>query len=682
MRHLFSAFVLLSFALVMLGSSGLVWGQNSTSVESQTKRTCSAQEKLIVNNKEAIASDASDVLVVVVHGLLGPNAKRPFSGDEPSNTEKLWRTVEAIFPNANILKPDLSENLNIYSSANPNVIVDELIDKIDKEWAKGKAEKIVLVGYSAGGLLIRDVFTTAWGFDADGKPKSKPDMKWAKKIDRIISIGGIVRGWELRTTAPSLMRFLAPIYTVAIRGYYLLHDEKDLFISQLRSGSPYVIEARLRFHDLLQHLCSTENGEHLPLLASVNGNTDGIASIQDSVELGQIDMTFHVALPMTTHEESVETAVDHLAEESSLCSDEHGHYADQSMTENQLKAMRASKLLCVLRGSGQQIKRLSLRTDDLDDYFDDLDLPTDVRGPGVAENVQHVVFVLHGIRDTGNWTKRLAARIREFSKEEGEATAIVRAPTPSYGFFSLWDFVRPYGREQATDWFRQRYADLRTIYPNAKISFVGHSNGTFLALDAMKSSKAFKFKHIVLAGSMARTDYPWAEFEDRFEAALNFVATNDWVVALLPGAFESITWGKFKTVGGAGHNGFVDEAGNGQCSNREIVPVTDTVLNVCYVEGAHGAALAEYYWDDIANFIVDGLGSSEEIQNNIAPTKRDFCTKILIPLTIILSFFFILFASLFLITWLLRKIDTTFERFMVGGAVVLTILGYNVLLYF
>ena len=87
-------------------------------------------------------------------------------------------------------------------------------------------------------------------------------------------------------------------------------------------------------------------------------------------------------------------------------------------------------------------------------------------------------MVIHGIRDNGFWTKRVAREIKNLGRTE---KINVRAPTPSYGYFSMWDFIKPGGREQATYWFMEQYANIKSHFPDAKISFVGHSNGTYIA---------------------------------------------------------------------------------------------------------------------------------------------------------------------------------------------------------
>jgi pimeloyl-ACP methyl ester carboxylesterase len=146
-----------------------------------------------------------------------------------------------------------------------------------------------------------------------------------------------------------------------------------------------------------------------------------------------------------------------------------------------------------------------------------------------------------------------------------------------------------------------QYAEARARYPRADFHYVGHSNGTYLAAQALKDYPAARFKRIVFAGSVVRRDYKWSALTQptksnpkappRVEKVLNYVATADWVVALFPKGLEP--WRVFN-LGSAGHDGF-DEA-------SEQGPVYE----VEYIVGDHGAGHQESNWEDIGRFIVFG----------------------------------------------------------------------------
>jgi hypothetical protein len=68
---------------------------------------------------------------------------------------------------------------------------------------------------------------------------------------------------------------------------------------------------------------------------------------------------------------------------------------------------------------------------------------------------------------------------------------------------------------------------------------------------------------------------------------LNYVATNDRIVAIFPNGLEQMG---LQDLGGAGHLGFVDPAQS----------------NFRYVSGGHGASLADSRWSEMAEFILNG----------------------------------------------------------------------------
>lgn len=221
----------------------------------------------------------------------------------------------------------------------------------------------------------------------------------------------------------------------------------------------------------------------------------------------------------------------------------------------ELARRRAELARRALTQAPAELADVAMTSDDIDDYLDELDRPVGslaVMKP--LEGVARAVFIVHGIRDNGFWTKRIARELKARGRDRG---LFIRAPSPSYGFFSMWDFIRPWGREDATYWFLEKYAEVRVLFPDARIDYVGHSNGTFLAARALECSPMVRFDRIVFAGSVVRTDFDWARFPGQVGSVLNLVATDDMVVAGLPGAFERLGLGILPVgVGGAGFFGF------------------------------------------------------------------------------------------------------------------------------
>lgn len=215
-------------------------------------------------------------------------------------------------------------------------------------------------------------------------------------------------------------------------------------------------------------------------------------------------------------------------------------------------------------------------------------------GPPPDPNIENVVFVIHGIRDKGFWTKKIARKIREFG-----ADGSVRCITRTYGYFPMAPFVFRIFRREKVEWLMDLYAEAHAQFPAAKFSYVGHSNGTYLAAAALRDYPDTTFESIVFAGSVVRRDYDWPalarpqgqEKTLRVRRMWNFVATADWVVALFPKGLEPI---RLFDLGGAGHDGFASK------------PADIPFYEIRFVRGTHSAGIRESQWDEIAHFVLEG----------------------------------------------------------------------------
>jgi hypothetical protein len=218
-------------------------------------------------------------------------------------------------------------------------------------------------------------------------------------------------------------------------------------------------------------------------------------------------------------------------------------------------------------------------------------IPDDEPPPAANASVRHVVFVIHGIRDQGFWTHRIARRVQALARAQ-EDGVVVATETSTYGYFPMLSFLLPGKRRAKVEWLMDQYAEALARFPAAAFSYVGHSNGTYLLADALRKYPSCRFRYVVFAGSVVRTRYPWSEALRRgqVEKILNYVATADWVVAIFPKAIEML---RLQDLGSAGHDGFSAATG-------------DALHQIRYVRGGHGAALAEANWDAIARFALRG----------------------------------------------------------------------------
>jgi hypothetical protein len=129
--------------------------------------------------------------------------------------------------------------------------------------------------------------------------------------------------------------------------------------------------------------------------------------------------------------------------------------------------------------------------------------PSDVSGVAGDPNVTDVVFVVHGIRDTGYWTRKIAQRIKSVAEKRGDGVRmIVATQTSTYGYFPMLPFLLPSKRRQKVEWLMDRYAEALAQYPNARFSFVGHSNGTYLLAKALEEYSSVELNASYLLGAL------------------------------------------------------------------------------------------------------------------------------------------------------------------------------------
>lgn len=115
-------------------------------------------------------------------------------------------------------------------------------------------------------------------------------------------------------------------------------------------------------------------------------------------------------------------------------------------------------------------------------------------------SVSKVIVTVHGIRTFGLWQERLGDLLKTTGFEG-------RVYHFKYGYFSSLAFLMPPLRFFMILRFCRYLQLLRTTFPNATISFVGHSFGTHLigwALYRLVKKSPFPGDLIVLAGSVLK----------------------------------------------------------------------------------------------------------------------------------------------------------------------------------
>jgi pimeloyl-ACP methyl ester carboxylesterase len=155
---------------------------------------------------------------------------------------------------------------------------------------------------------------------------------------------------------------------------------------------------------------------------------------------------------------------------------------------------------------------------------------------------KHVVVLVHGIRTRAGWQNV----IRHALEEKG----FIVEPT-NYERFDLFRFLFPdsYFRNRAADKVWEQIEQVIQKYPNARISYIAHSFGTYILAALLKRKLLLHAHKIIFCGSVLRYDFPFQEINHKFDSPIvNEVGTRD----IWPAMAEAITWG----YGSAGTYGF------------------------------------------------------------------------------------------------------------------------------
>jgi hypothetical protein len=478
----------------------------------------------------------------------------------PQHLHALRTRVAESKPDADILIPDLP--LGLFSFVDCSEVVADLLRRIDRCWEEnGPYESLALVGHSMGALLARKLYVCACGenpkapFDERLHSDSLEPRPWASSVQRLILLAGMNRGWAINHHLSLLNAVFWTLGVLTGRLLSLFRPGKPVILS-IQRGAIFITELRLQW--LLMRRRANEKGAGGALTIQLLGSIDDMVSPGDNIDLISGRDFVYLDVPHSGHANVIEM--------------------DDSAKGRERAAVFERALL-----------------EDRETLEAEQALPADNAAGEPQTDVTDVIFVIHGIRDAGYWTHKVARRVREKGKRRGR---MVATKTSSYGYFPMLRFVLPEERRIKTQWFMDQYVEASALYPNARFSFIGHSNGTYLLASALRDYRCCRFDRVVFAGSVVRRQYDWDRYiaSAQVRRVANYVATADWVVAFFPKALQTLG---LQDLGSAGHDGFHSPA----------------VSQVTYVRGAHSAALNEDNWDAIADFILgdDEAHASEQL---------------------------------------------------------------------
>ncbi|MFK4488887.1 esterase/lipase family protein [Bradyrhizobium sp. USDA 336] len=514
----------------------------------------------------------AEVLAVVLHGW----------GGSPMQMSGVIEATKSAFSaeGVDIYAPPLPYAFRLRSVRSAKIIVD-LLDAIDEiVRQRGDVRRIVFIGFSLGGVFVRRLFLLAAGdppgFEREPAFNQVAPRDWSRKVERLVTISAFNRGWHITGRTDWYSSFILNL--LGLIGH-LSPSNWQPTAFDARRGAPFIAQTRLhwlafrRWHAAIRAHAVTGNDLQRPVSLASDPIVVQLVGRQDS---------------FTSPLDLVDIVVD--GRDASAPPGNRRYFYIEMPNTDHAKATRFSNT-----PDGQVRQQLFVAALTQPDFALDLIasdpslLADDI--PQVDTSTTDVVFVMHGIRDDGFWTHHIAKEVRQHA---AGSASLVQARTPSYGYFAMLPFILPWVRRQKVDWFMDEYVAAIARFPNAAFSYVGHSNGTYLAARALVDYAATRFKHVFFAGSVVRSDYDWLSIlrAGRIVKLHNVPAAADWVVALFPKSVEH--WPKFD-LGSAGFDGFV-QAGR----HPNITQPCD------FANGQHSAAIVESQWPHIAKFIIQG----------------------------------------------------------------------------
>jgi hypothetical protein len=122
-------------------------------------------------------------------------------------------------------------------------------------------------------------------------------------------------------------------------------------------------------------------------------------------------------------------------------------------------------------------------------------------------DIEHVILLIHGIRDIGAWQSNVSRNL----VQRGTVVEQIR-----YGYYPEVRFLFPFDlSSRPVQKVLKRIRAIRNLYPNARLSVIAHSFGTYVFLRALKEDSDLEFWKIIFCGSVADDEFEWSELKRR-----------------------------------------------------------------------------------------------------------------------------------------------------------------------
>lgn len=124
-----------------------------------------------------------------------------------------------------------------------------------------------------------------------------------------------------------------------------------------------------------------------------------------------------------------------------------------------------------------------------------------------AKDITHVIAMVHGIHDIGAWHESVSSQLRS----KGTVVEQIR-----YQLYPAIRFLFPIDLSgKAVKRVVKRLRALGKQYPNARMSIIAHSFGTYVTLKAIEAEPDLDFWKIIFCGSVANDQFEWSDIKRR-----------------------------------------------------------------------------------------------------------------------------------------------------------------------
>src|ERR1041385_8677279 len=411
-------------------------------------------------------------LYVVLHQYCGsPKALLP-----------IRRAIRKIDPDADIYAPRMpfaGRSFGWLCLRDATTVICDLITAIDRIVEDRNAQggegyqAINLVGHSIGAVLARKIAIIAHGeieqaaedrnlyapFEPAFAAWRNSPRSWAPLIRRIVLMAGMNRGWSPSSAmdgkTATWWRLSTAIGETVFAGTPIIFD--------IRQGAVFSVQTRLQWLALMQR-----NRKDRPdiIVIQLLGAIDDMVAPDDSVDYAvdladerhedgedadaAVDQSyFYLEVPQSDHNNIIKLVIPHTSPRDwKEPSPEERRTLSRTGIERLNEVLRGIEFWSALCLSPACLQRRAVRRSEMSDS-----LP-----PAPNRDVTDVVFVIHGIRDKGFWTQKIARAIKEEAARRyrivGDKTVKmdVRSVTTSYGYFAMAPFVLWWIRKGKAEW--------------------------------------------------------------------------------------------------------------------------------------------------------------------------------------------------------------------------------------